>query len=490
MSPGGHPWVAGQARRPPLRARCRGRWLCALLLVLGSGMPVAAASYPPGGPPAQVTTPGGGVASVAPGAPQDAGPAAPGTTAVEEDPFTTGGGPPAQPLPAPDDPAETGTDPFAGLDRGAPATATPLDLDELARRQWEEIDGEPFLQALERVRQQVADRFPGLDWETTLQALREGRLPWNLTDVVGALVRAFGEEVVTNGGLLLRLLVLAVLLAVLHTIESAFDNEAVARAAYAVTYLALVSLALVSFQDALAVARGAIQGLVDFVMASLPVALTLMVTTGAIATAGVLHPLVIATAQGVSVVVGQWVLSLIFLAAVVEIVGHFPIGLSVSGLARLLRQAAIVLLGLAMTVFLAVVAIQGAAGTVADGVALRTAKYLVGAFVPVVGGMLADSVELVVTSSMLLKNAVNLLGMLAVLALVAWPLVKLTALVFVYRLVAAAVQPVGPGHVSSALQVMGDHLVLVGAATAVVGLMFFVVLTVMLAAGNAAVMMR
>lgn len=347
-----------------------------------------------------------------------------------------------------------------------------------------------FLEALERVRQQVGDAVPGLDWEHTLEALRQGRLPWDAGDLLGALVRVLAGEVATNSGLLLRLLVLAVLLAVLQAIENAFDNEAVARTAYAVTYLALIALALVSFRDALAISQQAIQGLVDFLLASLPVLLTLMASTGAMATAGILHPLVVATAQSTSVVIGQGVLPLIFLAAVVDIAGHFPVGSSLSGLSRLLRQAALLVLGLAGTVFLAVVAIQGAAGTVADGIALRTAKYLVGAFVPVVGGMLADSVELVVTSSMLLKNAVNLLGMLAVFALVALPLLKLVALVFVYRLVAAAIQPVGPGHVTAALQSMGDHLVLVGAATAVVGLMFFVVLAVMLAAGNAAVMMR
>lgn len=369
--------------------------------------------------------------------------------------------------------------------------AAAVDLEQLTQRQWEETEGAgSFLEALDRVRQQVGEALPGLDWERTLKALRQGQLPWDAGDLFGALLRALAGEVITNGGLLLRLLVLAVLLAVLQAIENAFDNEAVARAAYAVTYLALIALALVSFRDALAISQQAIQGLVDFLLASLPVLLTLMASTGALATAGILHPLVVATAHSTSVIIGQWVLPLIFLAAVVDIAGHFPVGTSLSGLSRLLRQAALLILGLAGTVFLAVVAIQGAAGTVADGIALRTAKYLVGAFVPVVGGMLADSVELVVTSSLLLKNAVNLLGMLAVFALVAFPLLKLVALVFVYRLVAAAIQPVGPGHVTGALQSMGDHLVLVGAATAVVGLMFFIVLAVMLAAGNAAVMMR
>lgn len=384
-------------------------------------------------------------------------------------------------------PAREEGDDAAGSSSSAAPAAT---VDDIARQQWEELDAEGFLQALERVREQVAGRLPGLDWESTLRSLRQGSLPWSATDVLAALFRVFADEVVTSGGLLFRLLVLAVLLAVLQSIENAFGNEAVARAANAVVFLVLVALALVSFRDALALARDTIQNLVDFLLASLPVLLPLLAASGAAATAGLFHPLVIATAQSVSVIVSQWVLPLIFLAAVIELVGHFPLTTSLSGLARLLRQAAVVVLGLAMTVFLAVVAIQGAAGTVADGIALRTAKYLVGAFVPVVGGMLADSVELVVTSSMLLRNAVNLLGLLAVFALVSLPLVKLTVLVFVYRLVAAAIQPVGPEHVTASLQAMGDHIVLVAVATAVVGLMFFIVLSVMLAAGNAAVMMR
>lgn len=387
------------------------------------------------------------------------------------------------------DAAGTGEEGRADDPSSAPA-ATAATLDEIARKQWEELDTGGFLRALERVRDQVGDTLPGLDWESTLQALRQGSLPWNATDVLAALLRALAEEVVTSGGLLLRLLVLAVLLAVLQSIEHAFGNEAVARAAYAVVFLVLVALALVSFRDALALARDTIQSLVDFLLASLPVLLPLLAASGAVATAGLFHPLVVAVAQTVSVLVSQWVLPLIFLAAVIELVGHFPLATSLSGLARLLRQAAVVLLGLAMTVFLAVVAIQGAAGTVADGIALRTAKYLVGAFVPVVGGMLADSVELVVTSSLLLRNAANLLGLAAVFALVALPLVKLVVLVFIYRLVAAAIQPVGPGPVTASLQAMGDHIVLVAVATAVVGLMFFIVLSVMLAAGNAAVMMR
>ena len=45
---------------------------------------------------------------------------------------------------------------------------------------------------------------------------------------------------------------------------------------------------------------------------------------------------------------------------------------------------------------------------------MRTAKFLSGTFIPVVGGMFADAVEVVIGSALILKNAVGLLGVLAI----------------------------------------------------------------------------
>ena len=48
-----------------------------------------------------------------------------------------------------------------------------------------------------------------------------------------------------------------------------------------------------------------------------------------------------------------------------------------------------------MTIFVGILTVQGVAGTVADAVGLRTAKYMTSAFVPVVGKVLSDAVETV-----------------------------------------------------------------------------------------------
>ena len=52
-----------------------------------------------------------------------------------------------------------------------------------------------------------------------------------------------------------------------------------------------------------------------------------------------------------------------------------------------------------LTIFLGIISIQGATAAVTDGVTIRTAKYLTGNFVPVVGRMFSDAADMVVGAS-------------------------------------------------------------------------------------------
>lgn len=86
----------------------------------------------------------------------------------------------------------------------------------------------------------------------------------------------------------------------------------------------------------------------------------------------------------------------------------------VSKMSGLMKQWSMALMGLFFTVFLGFLSVQGIAGSVADGVALRTAKFATGAFVPVLGKMFADALDAVVGTSLLLKNVVGLVGIIAI----------------------------------------------------------------------------
>jgi stage III sporulation protein AE len=93
-------------------------------------------------------------------------------------------------------------------------------------------------------------------------------------------------------------------------------------------------------------------------------------------------------------------------------------------------------------------------------------------------------VEAVASASLLVKNAIGLLGLLALVGIALFPAMKIAVLALIYHLTAALVQPFGDARISDTLQAMGGTLGLAFAAVVAVALFFFLSLTVIVGLGN------
>lgn len=143
-----------------------------------------------------------------------------------------------------------------------------------------------------------------------------------------------------------------------------------------------------------------------------------------------------------------------------------------------------------MTVFLGVISVQGISTAVADGIGIRTAKFVTGNFIPVIGRMFTDAADTVIGASLLLKNTVGIAGVAILLIITAFPAIKVLLIALVYKLAAAVLQPLGGGPIIKCLDVISKNIIFVFAALAIVSLMFFLTVTVIVAAGNVTMMVR
>ncbi|HVB09601.1 MAG TPA: stage III sporulation protein AE [Bacillota bacterium] len=374
--------------------------------------------------------------------------------------------------------------------RAALAAATPTDPYQMAQQQMSTLDSAPiqgFVQSLDR---QLEPYGVHLDWGQLTAILRTRTIPWQPQDIARAIAGVFVGEVRQSLRLLGELLVLVVLAAILRHIQASFEGDAVGRLADAVVFLALGAIVLVGFVQALGIARGAVKDLSDFMLALLPTLFSLLVASGAFASAGLLHPAILFVVNLVGWAVGTWVFPLLLLAAVLDIVSSLNPTFRLSSMAGLMRQVALGATGLLLAGFIGVVSVEGAAGAVADGVALRAAKYAAKTFVPVVGGVFADAAELVITSGFLVKTGLGIAGLLVVALAVLLPVAKLIAIWLCFRLAAALAQPVGGEGVVHVLGGVSSTISLFAVTVGVVGLMFFLSLTVLVGASSAVMMLR
>ncbi|SDW33439.1 stage III sporulation protein AE [Paenibacillus sp. CF384] len=360
----------------------------------------------------------------------------------------------------------------------------------LAGDQVKEINTEDVEKYWNKLMSEYGGFFPDNNVPSFAEMIMPGGEGLKLTTVLAGLLKYVLHEILYNGKLLVTIVILTVFSMMLETMQTAFERNAVSKVAYSITYMVMIVLAVNSFNVAIGYAKDAITGMIQFMLAMVPLLLTLLATMGSVVTVSVLHPLIIFMINAVGTVIYTFVFPLLFFSAVLHIASAVSDKFKVTQLANVLRNFSVGLLGVMLTVFLGVISVQGATGSVTDGVTMRTAKFITGNFVPVIGRTFSDAADTVMSASLLVKNAIGLAGVVIILFLCAFPALKIITLALIYNVSAAIMQPLGDSPIVSCLQTIGKTLIYVFAALAAVGLMFFLAITIILTAGNAAIMIR
>ncbi|MBD2847288.1 stage III sporulation protein AE [Paenibacillus sp. IB182496] len=368
-----------------------------------------------------------------------------------------------------------------------PADSLPGQLADEQLRQIDIAEIEDYWQTLTR---EYGGLLPEREMPSLAELLSSEGAGFKLSAVLKGLLGFAVREIMTNGKLLVTIVMLTVFSMILETLQTAFERKTVSRVAYAICYIVLLILAINSFRIAIDYAQHAITSMISFMMAMIPLLLALLASMGNLVTVSVMHPLIIFMIHTVGTLVHVLVFPLLFFSAVLHLASAVSDRFKVTQLANLLRSLAVGVLGVLLTIFLGVISVQGATGSVTDGVTLRTAKFVTGSFVPVVGRMFSDAADTVLSASMLVKNAIGLAGVVIIVFLCALPAIKILVMALIYKACAAVLQPLGDSPVIGCLDTIGKTLIYVFAALAAVGLMFFLAVTIILAAGNAALMVR
>lgn len=370
---------------------------------------------------------------------------------------------------------------------GIAEASTPVE--QIIKEQAERLQMDPVDQYWSQLMNKYGGYFPE-NKTPSLMELLTGTKKVDMSSIFSAIFKYFFHELMYNGKLLVSIVILTIFSMLLETLQSSFEKNTVSKIGYAITFMVLMIMAINSFSVAIGYAKTAITDMIHFMIAVVPLLLTLLASMGNVVSVSVMHPLIVFMIHAVGTVIYLVVFPLLFFSAVLHLVSSLTDKYKVTQLANLLRVISVACLGVFATVFLGVISVRGATSAVVDGVTIRTAKYIAGNFVPVVGRMLSDASETVIGASLLVKNAVGLVGVVIILMLCAFPALKIMALALIYNLSAAVMQPLGDNPMIACLETIGKNLIYVFAALAVVGLMFFLAITILITAGNLSVMMR
>ena len=143
-------------------------------------------------------------------------------------------------------------------------------------------------------------------------------------------------------------------------------------------------------------------------------------------------------------------------------------------LAKLVKWLVTGLLTLFLTGFIFYLNVSGGIAGSADALAVKTAKFAMSGTVPVVGGILSDAAEAVLAGASIVRGALGIFGVVALIGICLTPFLRLGIQALLFKLVSALSAPLADSRLVKYLDDVGGAVSLVLAATASVAFLLMI----------------
>lgn len=314
--------------------------------------------------------------------------------------------------------------------------------------------------------------------------LKNGQGNLSFSDVSGAIVSFLFKEVKTVLSLSLSIIVIAILCTLIKNLQASFSNESISNVAFYACYCMLIVILSRSFLVSITIATDVITKISDFMAALLPILVIMLGAAGGLTQAATMDPIILGATLIIPRIYLNIIIPLILMSFVLQFANNMSSEHKIDNLCKLLKQSTLWLQGIILTVFIGLLTVRGITSSTIDAVTLKTAKFAIDNFIPIVGKAISDSISSVAGYSLLIKNAVSSIGLIVIILLMLYPVLKLILMAFVYKLSAAVIEPISDKRITSSIAAVGESLILIMSCVVSVSLMFFILLAIMASAGK------
>lgn len=308
-------------------------------------------------------------------------------------------------------------------------------------------------------------------------------------NIMKSISSVFFSELKLSLSLLSKILVVTIASTILTNLQTSFERSSIAQLANYITYILIAIMVITSFTQIMEMARTSIGKMTSLMQVLLPVLLTLLVIAGGPNTKIVFHPMILAAVNVLGIMIKNIIFPLIYFSFIISILSNLSEKTELGKLSEIGRQIATFIISAAFTIFIGILTIYGLS-TKIDGISIRTAKFAVDTFVPIVGGFLSDAVDAVIGSTTILKNGIGIVGLLVLILIILTPIIKLTVLLLVFLVTGAVIEPIASKNITDFFGDISKTVLLILVSLLSIGIMFFITITMIVDAGNSLLMLR
>ena len=314
----------------------------------------------------------------------------------------------------------------------------------------------------------------------TVSDVTEGQFSANPINLINSFFESFFYELKNTKTLLRAILLIAAAAGAARILSSAFDNSQAAEAAGLACFLLLSLSSVKIFSEVAGYAADTIHTLCDFITKFEPIFISMLISSGAVTQASAFAPVLAASVYVLGILVDKCILPLCYFSAVLGICANLGNRIEIATLTKLLNSVSKWLLTGVLTLFTAVLSLYGFSAKAFNSVAVKGLKFAMGSLVPVVGGILSDTVDTVLSGANLLKNAVGTAGVVALFGVVFTPLLKILIMMLLLKAVAAIIEPFSEKRTVNMLLAVSDTVKIMFSMVVTASLLFIISIVIIL----------
>jgi stage III sporulation protein AE len=311
-----------------------------------------------------------------------------------------------------------------------------------------------------------------------LKALN-GEIELSPSIMADTLLRLLFNEIYLNIGLMRNIVILGVFSAAIKVFMDSFKNKNIAEIGFYVSYAAMVITLLSSFYISAGILNDMVVSVTELIESGVPLFVSLVIMSGNFTGGYVFNSIMIFSARFVSrfimIFIGPAVMSM----ALLQTVNYLAENDTLTHFSKLIKNIVSWTVRAIAIGLVSIISIQKLSAPLINSLALKTAKSTVNA-VPIVGGILTGAVESILQWTAACRGGVLIVLIFAMVSVCLIPIVKLIALIFVYKLTAAVIQPVCDKRFVDCVNSVGDYTAILLSCGTVVSLMFLVCVVIML----------
>ncbi len=357
------------------------------------------------------------------------------------------------------------------------------EIEDNVNGQLEDLDLSGLESILSNLNSQQSGIFGSTSFIEKLQSILSGEFTDNAGSVWEAILKLIFDELLNFLPLIATIIAVAILSGMVGDLRGT-NSKSIADITHFVCYGVIIVLVVSACTNVLTLTSSTLQGLKEQIDIAFPILLTILTAIGGTASVGVYQPAVALFSGTIMQIFTLVLMPLFIFSLVFTVISNLSPSVKLEKFSNFFNSLFKWITGAVFTIFIGFLIIQGITAGSLDTVSIRTAKYAIRSYIPILGGYLSEGFNVIMASSILIKNAIGASGLLLMFSSVIVPVVEIVLLMLCLKLTAGILEPLTDSRISNFINGVAKSLIMPIVLIIGVAFMYLIFMGLIISTGN------